>query len=50
MTTTTLTPAPVSHPKRSTAWIIVGAVMIVSGFLTAISGAPCWRCSDRTGS
>ena len=38
MTTTTFAPPPVSHPKRSTGWIIVGAVIIVSGFLTAISG------------
>ena len=38
MTTTTFTPPPVSHPKRSTGWIVVGAVIIVSGFLTAISG------------
>jgi len=38
MTTTTLTPPPVSQPRRSTGWIIVGAVIIVSGFLTAISG------------
>ncbi len=38
MTTTTLTPPQVSQPRRSTGWIIVGAVIIVSGFLTAISG------------
>jgi hypothetical protein len=38
MTTTTFTPPPVSHPKRSTGWIVVGAVIIISGFLTAISG------------
>ena len=38
MTTTTFTPPPVSHPKRSTGWIVVGRVIIVSGFLTAISG------------
>jgi hypothetical protein len=38
MTTTAFSPPPVSHPKRSTGWIIVGAVIIVSGFLTAISG------------
>ena len=36
--TTTFTPPPVSHPKRSTGWIVVGAVLIISGFLTAISG------------
>ena len=36
--TTTIAPPPVSRPKHSTGWIIVGAVIIVSGFLTAISG------------
>ena len=35
---TTITAPPVSSPKRATGWIIVGAVIIVSGFLTAISG------------
>ncbi len=34
----TLTQAAVSRPKRSTGRIVVGAVIIVSGFLTAVSG------------
>jgi len=38
MTTTITPPSVVNPPRRTVAWIVVGTVIIVIGFLTAISG------------